>query len=180
LLIAFYSFDTLGRHNDYQGNLVNWWKNETDAKFEEKAMCFEYLYGNITVPELFSIKNETVHINGHLTVGENIADNGGMKMAYHAYLEHVGPKRKILNKPNTLPGMEDFHPDVLFFLSFAQQWCNNMMPLLMMVLIDNDVHTLQKYRLVGTIKNSKEFMDTFNCKPQDRMGMRKGDMCDLW
>ncbi|KAL1469249.1 hypothetical protein MTO96_004958 [Rhipicephalus appendiculatus] len=101
-----HGYDDQGSQFDAEGRIVDWWSNKTEENFNAKKECFIKQYGSILDP----ITNETIH--GENTVGENIADNGGVRVAY---AESSGPVN--------LPGLENFSPDQLFFISYALVWC---------------------------------------------------------
>ena len=108
-----HGFDDQGRQYDGTGKLVPWWSQETIEGFTAKAMC----YNNYTLPELIPILGEEdAHLNGKRTLGENIADNGGIREAFRAYIQSVesqGPKPR-------LPGLQEISPEQMFFIFEAQ------------------------------------------------------------
>ena len=109
----FQGFDDQGRQYDSDGNLVDWWEETTKKAYLEKARCIIEQYGNYTEP------NVDLKLNGINTQGENIADNGGVLMAYRAYQKWVESN----GVEETLPGL-DFNPNQLFWISLAQTWCS--------------------------------------------------------
>ena len=112
-----HGFDDQGRQYDGTGSLVPWWSQETIEGFTAKAQCFINQYNNYTVPELIPILGEEdAHLNGKRTLGENIADNGGIREAVRAYIRSVesqGPEPR-------LPGLKEFSPEQMFFIFEAQ------------------------------------------------------------
>ncbi|VDO38628.1 unnamed protein product [Onchocerca flexuosa] len=106
-----HGFDDRGSQFDYQGNLHDWWDDETKANFKERKNCFMEEYNNYTVPDT------NLFINGMLTLNENIADNGGIKVAFRAYRNYI---KQIGHEEERLPGLEHLDMDQIFFLSSAQ------------------------------------------------------------
>ena len=112
-----HGFDDQGRLFDGDGNLADWWQDDTESKYLEKSQCIIEQYGNYTEP------NVDLPLNGINTQGENIADNGGIKEAYLAYKKWVGE-----NKPEPkLPAMK-YSSNQLFWISAAQTWCSIYRP----------------------------------------------------
>lgn len=110
-----HAFDSTGRHYDQTGNFTEWWNNNTIQAFKEKAQCFIDQYHEFTVP---GPNNEVLHVNGRLTLGENIADAGGLSASFQAW------KQLDKQKPaQLLPGLQDFTKEQLFFISYSNWWC---------------------------------------------------------
>lgn len=114
------------------------------------------------------------NLNGNRTLGENIADNGGLKAAYHAYLEleHSEP-----TPPPLLPGLNLTHRQ-LFFVAFAQIWCSATTKEAVTLRIEKEDHSPAKHRVIGTLTNVKEFSDEFKCKIDSKMNPK--DKCEVW
>lgn len=112
-----HGFDDQGRQFDSDGNLVNWWEEETKVAYLKKAQCIIDQYGNFTEP------NVGLNLNGINTQGENIADNGGIKEAYLAYNKFV----ELNGEEQKLPSLK-FSPKQLFWISAAQTWCSVYRP----------------------------------------------------
>lgn len=109
------AFDSTGRHYDQTGNFTEWWDNKTVEAFTSKVNCFVNQYHEFTVP---GPDDKPLHVNGALTLGENIADAGGLSAAFKAW------KQIETKKPSQLlPGLQDFTRDQLFFISYANWWC---------------------------------------------------------
>ena len=115
-----HAFDSTGRHYDETGNYTEWWDTETIKSFEKKAQCFIDQYHNFTVPS--GPDGETpLHVNGRLTLGENIADAGGLSAAFQAW------KRREEEDPDEkLPGLERFSKEQMFFISYSNWWCSKI------------------------------------------------------
>ncbi|KAG1679571.1 Endothelin-converting enzyme [Nymphon striatum] len=160
-----HAFDDMGRTYDKNGNLHKWWKNETIREFNERTKCMKEQYSQY---KLFDEK-----ICGERTVGENIADNGGLKSAYHAYLSTV---KKEGAEPK-LPGLGMTNNQV-FFLGFAQLWCSTSTRQAAHMAILKDSHTPAKYRVIGSLANSREFAKVFNCPAGSKMNPIK--KCQVW
>lgn len=107
-----HGFDNMGRHFDAHGRLVEWWTNATSQSFDEKADCFVKQYSNYTVPG-------DVHVNGRLTLGENVADNGGIRQSFSAWKATYDEGKNPL-----LPGLDDLTREQLFFVNFGRIWCH--------------------------------------------------------
>ncbi|KAL1501599.1 hypothetical protein ABEB36_006896 [Hypothenemus hampei] len=160
-----HGFDDQGRQYDKNGNLNHWWNNRTVAKFKERAKCFVDQYSNYQINGLY--------VNGNQTLGENIADNGGLKAAYHAYLELTKNKKE----PQQLPGL-DFTHKQLFFVAFAQVWCSAMTKEASNLEIEKDTHSPAAFRVIGALSNLKEFSEEFHCRPGSKMNPLK--KCEVW
>ncbi|XP_053724409.1 endothelin-converting enzyme 1 isoform X1 [Synchiropus splendidus] len=160
-----HAFDDQGREYDKDGNLRSWWKNSSVAAFKKQTQCMVEQYGN------YSINKEPV--NGKHTLGENIADNGGLKAAYKAYTRWI---EKNGVEP-TLPalGMTNHQ---LFFVGFAQIWCSVRTPDSSHEGVVTDPHSPSRFRVIGTISNSREFSKHFGCKADAAMNPKH--KCELW
>lgn len=112
------AFDSTGRHYDQIGNYTNWWDDKTVEAFEERAQCFVDQYSNFTVPGP-DPDSKPLHVNGRLTLGENIADAGGLSASFHAW-----KKRDSSHADKALPGLENFTKEQLFFISYSNWWCS--------------------------------------------------------
>jgi predicted metalloendopeptidase len=141
-----HGFDDEGRQFDWQGNLKNWW-TEADAKgFEERAELVAKQYDAFEVlPGL--------HINGHQTLGENIADVGGLRVAYRAL--------KLATAGKKLEKIDGFTPDQRFFIAFAQGWRTNERPERVKLQVASDVHSPPRWRVIGPVANFPEFRAAF-------------------
>ncbi|KAM9299024.1 membrane metallo-endopeptidase-like 1 [Gastrophryne carolinensis] len=163
-----HGFDYKGRNFDKDGNMFNWWSNYSAMQFKELSECMVYQYGNYTW-DLAGGQN----VNGIITLGENIADNGGIRQAYKAYMKWVEKN----GKEPKLPGL-DFTDKQLFFLSFAQIWCGTYQPEYARQYIKTSEHTPVKYRVVGSLQNFEAFSEAFNCKKGTKMNPVK--TCRVW
>ncbi|XP_053608812.1 endothelin-converting enzyme homolog [Plodia interpunctella] len=153
-----HGFDNFGRQFDKNGNLIPWWSNDTIQHYVNMTQCFVDQYSSYYVSEI------DTHINGTKTLGENIADNGGLREAFLAMKLHhrrYGPEPK-------LPGFEHVTSDQMFFLSYANLWCGVSTKDSLEADMD-DEHSPQNFRSRGTLQNSEDFARTFNCRPGSPM-----------
>ncbi|KAJ8956318.1 hypothetical protein NQ318_015056 [Aromia moschata] len=160
-----HGFDDQGRQFDKFGNLNHWWKAKTIEKFKQRTKC--------VVDQYNRYKINGTSIKGNHTLGENIADNGGLKAAYHAYLDLMAGKPE----PQTLPGIPLNHKQ-LFFVAFAQVWCSTVTKEAMTLQIDKDSHSPAQYRVIGALSNLKEFSEQFQCPKGSKMNPEK--KCEVW
>ncbi|PYQ65432.1 MAG: M13 family peptidase [Acidobacteria bacterium] len=158
-----HGFDDQGRKFDLKGNLTDWW-TETDAKeFEKRAACIADEYSGFTVAG-------GVHLNGKLTLGENSADNGGVRIAYMALEDTLKGK-----KPEPRDG---FTPEQRFFLAWGQIWCESSTDQSAKVRAQTDPHSPGRYRVNGVMVNMPEFRQAFNC-PANAPMVRE-NVCRVW
>ena len=158
-----HGFDDQGRQFDAQGNLRDWW-TEADAKaFEQRAECIVNQYSGYSPVE-------GVNLNGKLTLGENTADNGGVRLAYMALMESLTGKQQ--------KKVDGFSPEQRFFLGFAQVWCQNVTEQAARLRAQTDPHSPGEYRVNGVVSNLPEFQKAFAC----RVGqpMVRGPACRVW
>ena len=162
-----HGFDDQGAQYDKDGRLVNWWSEETLKKFKEAT-------GKV-VKQYSDIKDNTtgLNLNGQNTQGENIADNGGIREAYNAYF---GQKRRDLS----LIGFEDWTPEKLFFLSYANVWCGVITPEELRFQVNSYNHSPNEYRVNVPLKNFKKFSDAYGCKAGDPMNPEDKDRVEVW
>jgi predicted metalloendopeptidase len=161
-----HGFDDVGRQYDAQGNLRDWWTAEDEKAFKERAAllvkqfdAFEPIPGT--------------HINGTLTLGENLADLGGLSIAYDAF------KRAQQGKPASVPH-DGFTPEQRFFLSYAETWRFQMREEILRARLLTDEHAPPKYRVLGPLANLPAFAAAFNCKAGDAMVRPSGDRPNSW
>nr|XP_012234649.1 PREDICTED: endothelin-converting enzyme 1 isoform X1 [Linepithema humile] len=163
-----HGFDDKGRLFDKSGNLHRWWKDEAIDGFHRRAQCLIDQYARYTVTEV------GMQIDGINTQGENIADNGGIKQAFRAYEKWL---RSNEREDETLPGMSATGKQ-LFFLNFAQVWCGSMRPEATRNKLKTAVHSPGKFRVIGTLSNSKDFAQVFNCPLGSPMN--PVSKCSVW
>jgi putative endopeptidase len=161
-----HGFDDEGRQFDGHGNLHDWWTKEDADKFNEKAQCIVNEYSHFTVGD--------TKVNGKLTLGENAADNGGMRLAYMALLARAADQKTELDKK--LPS--GYTPLQEFFLGFAQDWCAVWRPELERLVATTDPHSPSRFRANGVLVNMPEFGKAFGCKAGQPMVAAKA--CRVW
>ncbi|XP_062607161.1 neprilysin-like [Saccostrea cucullata] len=164
-----HGFDDRGRQYDKNGNLKQWWTDEVIQTFKKQAQCLVDQYGNFSVPEADGMK-----MNGINTLGENIADNGGLKESYRAYRRWVETRGR---EEEQLPGVKYTH-DQIFFINFAQVWCGNMRRESAINRILTGVHSPGRFRVIGTLQNSEDFSRAFNCPASSFMNA--ANKCSVW
>ncbi|XP_033934658.1 endothelin-converting enzyme-like 1 [Pseudochaenichthys georgianus] len=160
-----HGYDDWGGQYDRNGNLKQWWTEESYTKFQKKAECIVKLYDN------FTVYNQKV--NGRLTLGENIADMGGLKLSYYAYQKWVrehGPERP-------LPGLKYTH-EQLVFIAFAQNWCMKRRSQSIYLQLLTDKHAPEHYRVIGSVSQFDEFARVFHCPKSSPMN--PVDKCSVW
>uniref|UniRef100_A0A3P8RUX0 Endothelin converting enzyme like 1 n=1 Tax=Amphiprion percula TaxID=161767 RepID=A0A3P8RUX0_AMPPE len=160
-----HGYDDWGGQYDRHGNLKQWWTEESYRKFQRKAECIVKLYDN------FTVYNQKV--NGRLTLGENIADMGGLKLSYYAYQKWVrehGPERP-------LPGLKYTHEQLLF-IAFAQNWCMKRRSQSIYLQLLTDKHAPEHYRVIGSVSQFDEFARVFHCSKGSPMN--PVDKCSVW
>ncbi|CAG8542412.1 14891_t:CDS:10, partial [Acaulospora morrowiae] len=160
-----HAFDNHGRRYDASGRLIQWWSNETIEAFNNKTECFISQYSNYTVDDP---KGVPVHLNGRLTLGENLADNGGLAEAYHAWWTRYenDPDGELYNN-QLLPGLnKNTRTTILHFIRSY-----------LVFKVRTDPHAPAYWRVNGVLRNSQHFAKTFNCKSGTKMN--PVDKCTL-
>uniref|UniRef100_I3J8C5 Membrane metalloendopeptidase like 1 n=1 Tax=Oreochromis niloticus TaxID=8128 RepID=I3J8C5_ORENI len=163
-----HGFDDNGRNFDKDGNMLNWWSNYSADHFKEQSQCMVQQYGNFNW-KLAGGQN----ISGISTLGENIADNGGVRQAYKAYLKWV----EMEGEEPRLPGLDMDHKQ-LFFLNFAQVWCGAYRPEYASQSIKTDSHSPLEYRVLGSLQNFEAFSEAFQCQKGSPMNPEL--KCRVW
>ncbi len=162
-----HGFDDQGRAFDGQGNLKDWWTEEDGKRFEEKAQCLVDQYGS------YKVAGDTSQ-NGKLTLGENTADNGGLRLALMALKKRVGGEKAL-----TAKGADGMSPEQKLFYGWASVWCSSARPEAERLRAQTDPHSAPRHRVNGTVSNMAEFAQAFNCKPTDAM-VRGDKACKVW
>ncbi|KAI8638269.1 hypothetical protein BD408DRAFT_423262 [Parasitella parasitica] len=171
-----HGFDNMGRHFDAEGRLVQWWTNETSAQFDKKADCFVKQYSNFT---MIDDHGEAIHVNGKFTLGENLADNGGLGESFIAWKQRYDSDKESKRYNNVrLPGLDGLSPEQLFFVNFGRIWCNKVTPAQAKKGVLTDEHSPAKWRVNGAVQNSKYFADVFKCPSGSPMNPVA--KCELW
>ncbi|CAI5450802.1 unnamed protein product [Caenorhabditis angaria] len=167
-----HAFDDQGGQYDELGNLNDWWDQETGEKFVEKTRCFVRQYENVHVAEA------DIHLNGQLSLGENIADNGGVKTAFNAYKAWKANTTITKSDEPALPGFQNFTSQQMFFLAYANNWCSIVRPKHYIQIILTDVHAPSKYRAMIPLQNRPEFAEAFQCPKGSPMNPER--KCQVW
>ena len=161
-----HGFDDEGRKFDAKGNLRDWWTPEDAKKFDGRADCLVKEYGSFTAVD-------DVKVNGKLTLGENTADNGGLVLAYMAYLERARKENfDVKGKVNGYTAPQRF------YIAYAQNWCENSRPEIIRQQVLTDPHSPDHFRANGAIVNAPGFADAFSCKKG--APMVPANSCRVW
>ncbi|WP_448701634.1 M13 family metallopeptidase [Mucilaginibacter sp. AW1-3] len=161
-----HGFDDQGRQYDKDGNLKDWWTPEDAAKFKTRAQVVVDQYNKYTVLK------DNLHVNGQLTLGENLADIGGLAIAYQAF------KNTPQGKGDTK--IDGLTPDQRFFLSFAQVWRIKDRDETMRQRISGDPHSPEMYRVNGPLYNMPAFYKAFNIQPTDKLYRPEAERVNVW
>ena len=161
-----HGFDDEGRQFDKGGNLKDWWTKDDESKFNERAECMVKQYDAIeAVPG--------VHLNGKLTLGENLADLGGLWLAWKAWLDMAqGAHVDMAELTN------GYTPDQRFWIAYAQQWCTQTRPERLRTQAQTDPHAPDEYRTNSVLQDLPEFAKSFSCKKSDKMV--RAQACRVW
>ena len=152
-----HGFDDEGKKFDAKGNLSDWWTADDTTKFQAKTGCLVNEYGSfVAVPGATAA--DDVHVNGQLTLGENTADNGGLVLAYIAYLDRA--KKEGLDTHKKIDG---YTGPQRFYIAFAQNWCENSRPESVRAQVLTDPHSPDHFRANGAIVNQPGFATAFGC-----------------
>lgn len=163
-----HGFDGFGKQFDSEGQLKNWWNHATSQMFEQKASCIVEQYNQYYIPEV------EMHLNGVNTQDENIADNGGVSLAYKAYKRAYAAKRLV--EP-VLPVL-NYTTEQLFWISYGIGNCEKMSNEMLRLNIQVDSHSPSRFRLNGVVSNSFAFSNDFHCPVGSPMNPIK--KCKVW
>jgi putative endopeptidase len=158
-----HGFDDQGRQFDARGNLKDWWTAADGKAFDDRAQCFVDQYSSLTAVD-------DVKVNGKLTLGENVADNGGLRISLMAYLARI--------KTEPARTIDGFTPEQRLFLGWGQVWCDNMRPEFARMLAQTNPHSPARERVNGVVSNMPEFQKAFNCAP--KAPMVRENACRVW
>jgi putative endopeptidase len=159
-----HAFDDEGRQFDPKGNFNDWWTAADAKAFDQREECLIKEYSG------FELKG-AVHMNGKLTLGENTADNGGLRLAWMALMSDLAGK--------TLPAVGGYNEAQQFFLGFGQIWCTNETAEVERLQAQTNAHAIDRFRVNGTVSNMPEFQKAFSCKEGMPM-VRGGNACRVW
>lgn len=160
-----HAFDVNGSKFDADGTQRNWWTDEDRLKFEDKTKDLIRQYNKYTV-------QDTIHVNGILTLNENIADLGGLNVAYDAF--------KMTKQGQSTSLVDGLTPDQRFFLSRAQICRENVLPQTEVNLIESDNHAPLQYRVIGAVVNMDAWYNAFNIKPRNKLYTKPEDRIRIW
>jgi endothelin-converting enzyme/putative endopeptidase len=159
-----HGFDDQGRRFDAQGNMRDWWTPADGKTFEDRAACIDKQYGGYTAVA-------DLKLNGKLTLGENVADNGGLRLAWMALME--------LLKTKNLGTVDGFTPQQRFFVGWAQMWCENKTDQFARLHAQTNPHSPGQYRTNGVVGNMPEFATAFSCPATAKM-LQQQPVCRVW
>jgi endothelin-converting enzyme/putative endopeptidase len=165
-----HGFDDQGAKFDANGNLHDWWTPEDKKQFEEKTGCISDEYSQFTAVD-------DIKVNGKLTLGENTADNGGLRLAYIAMMASLVSHPPVA-ATDQQKAEQTYSPQQQFFLGFAQNYCTNERPEFLRMLAQVDPHSPDALRVRGVVVNTPEFAHAFGCKAGQPMAPVKA--CRVW
>ncbi len=158
-----HGFDDTGRQYDAQGNLRDWWQPQDTQEFQRRAQCISDQYSQYSPVE-------GVKINGKLTLGEDVADLGGLMLAWMAWRDQARGQK--------LQPIDGLTPEQRFFVGYAQDWCSNERPEYLRMRAQMDTHSPTRFRTNGVVVNMPEFQQAFQCKTGQPMAPEK--RCRVW
>lgn len=158
-----HGFDDEGRQFDAHGNLRDWWTEEDGKEFVKRASCISNQYSNYVIID-------DIKINGKLTLGEDVADLGGLILAYRAWQEDTNGQK--------LEPIEGLTPEQRFFIGYGQSWCGQTRDATKRLRATVDPHSPEKYRTNGVVSNMPEFQEAFHCKAGSPMVNE--NRCRVW
>jgi endothelin-converting enzyme/putative endopeptidase len=158
-----HGFDDEGRQFDAQGNLRDWWTPEDAKEFEKRASCISDQYSKYVIID-------DIHINGKLTLGEDVADLGGLLLAYMAWKEDTNNQK--------LEPIDGLTPEQRFFVGYGQSWCGHVRDESKRMRATIDPHSPEKYRTNGVVSNMPQFEEAFHCKAGS--AMVNENRCRVW
>lgn len=160
-----HGFDDQGSHYDKEGNMTDWWVASDVENFKEKGKQYVEFFSKIKVlPDL--------NANGQLTLGENLADHGGLQVAWYAY--------KNATKGKELPVIDGFTADQRFFLAYAGVWASNITEQAIRQLTKSDPHSLGRWRVNGALPHIDMWYKAFDVQPSDKMYIKPSERLKLW
>jgi endothelin-converting enzyme/putative endopeptidase len=166
-----HGFDDEGRQYDGHGNLIDWWTPEDAAKFQQRAQCVVDQYSGYTAVG-------DLRVNGQLTLGENVADLGGVRLGYIALMKILADKARTAAGGSTQPATGGFSPAQRYFIAYAQSWCTAERPEALRLQAQTDPHSPPEYRVNGVVSDMPEFRAAFACEANAPMVRAKA--CRVW
>jgi endothelin-converting enzyme/putative endopeptidase len=158
-----HGFDDEGRQFDAQGNMKDWWTPKDADAFDTREQCFVDEYSSFTAVD-------DLRVNGKLTLGENTADNGGLRIAYMALMNVLTNRQP--------PKIDGLSAGQRFFLGWGQIWCENERPELLRLLTQTNPHAPSEFRVNGVVSNMPQFKDVFGCS--EGQPMIRAKECRVW
>lgn len=166
-----HGFDDQGRNFDKDGNMINWWSDEDAKAFTELTKGLGKQFDSVEVlPGL--------HANGTFTMGENIADQGGLRVAMTAFLN--SQYKKGINVKDKIQNIQGFTPEQIFYMNYANIWAQNIRDEEIRSLTMSDVHSLAKLRVNVTLRNLEPFFSAFGIKAGDPMFLPENERIIIW
>ncbi len=162
-----HGFDDEGRQFDAKGNLRDWWTAQDAAQFDKRAQCVVDQYAKFVV-------DGDVHVNGKLTLGENLADIGGLRITYLALETHLA------KNPSEKKSVDGFSPEQRMFIAYAQNWCGNQSAESLREQTSTDPHSPYSFRVNGVVADLPEFGAAFQCKVGSPMRPTPANVCSVW
>jgi putative endopeptidase len=160
-----HGFDDQGRHYDKDGNMKEWWTADDAKQFSARAKVLVDYFSNINIlPDLKA--------NGALTLGENLADHGGLQVSFNAL--------KLATKDAPLPVVDGFTPEQRFFLAYSAVWANNITEKEIRSRTKSDPHSLGRFRVNGSLPHMDAWYTAFDIQPGDKMFIPKENRVSLW
>nr|CDJ96130.1 Peptidase M13 domain containing protein [Haemonchus contortus] len=163
-----HGYDDLGAQYDANGSLRGWWNDDTLETFQQRRQCFVSQYGSQVEP----VTQKSV--DGRVSIGENIADNGGIRVAYEAFKMRSSREEDL----NALPGLTNFTAEQLFFLAYANVWCEVVKTSSVDYIMETDAHPLGMFRVNVPLQNFPPFSEAFNCPVGSPMN--PFEKCRVW
>ncbi|MBQ2520230.1 MAG: M13 family metallopeptidase [Paludibacteraceae bacterium] len=164
-----HGFDDQGCHFDKDGNMINWWTDEDKAAFDARTKVMEEAFNRIEVAP-------GVHANGAFTLGENIADHGGLQVSYLAFCLNEEMKDEKLK----LKERDGFTPAQRFFLAYANVWAGNIRPEEILNRTKSDPHSLGRWRVNGALPQINAWYDAWNVTPESPMYIKPDERVSIW
>jgi endothelin-converting enzyme len=166
-----HGFDDMGSQFDASGNYNPWWPEATQFAFDQRTQCMARQFSRYSVT---TESGDELFLNGNLTLGENIADSGGLKSAHAALLTRIGQAKA---DAIALPGL-DLTSEQLFFVAYSQVWCSLYRDGAIEAQLRTDPHSPGKFRIIGGLVNSQDFAKSFSCP--EGSPMNPAEKCSVW
>ncbi len=163
-----HGFDDQGAQFDAQGNYIMWWKDEDYKQFEKRAQMVVQQFNAF-------VAIDTLRVNGSLTLGENIADLGGLTMAYYGLKLYMNKHPEMKDKK-----LDGFTPEQRYFLGWAKVWCVKHRPEALKQRLITDVHSPGRFRVNGPVSNMQEFYDAFGVKEGNKLWKKPEERAEIW